>query len=108
MTIPSFAQKIVLLFYSKENRAAYRLGLRDKGEVGYVVENSNVTQLVCSNCQTVVRIGINKKNLPCKYCWRCESLISTRKTNPRGGGKPLPKSADRNSGENVVPLKRIR
>ena len=93
------ASIVVLIFYRGNRRqrmrihlAAWRTGVRDKGNTGLATGNHT---WVHTFCLTRVRIGIERKtDERVQYCWRCEKVLHRLQGNNHKGA-PEPTDPDR-------------
>jgi hypothetical protein len=71
------------LDYFRRRRSSYeiestakRLKLRDRGEVGPVIEKGEEHWLSHTFCRTLIRVGITEDGEAVHYCWKCELVFN--------------------------------
>lgn len=91
--------------YITIKRSAFHLGLRDKGEIEPFYEDDRHLALIHSDCNTRVRIGINKQSHSVNYCWRCETIFTDSSYVPGpDGGEEIPVGTGADDNVVVVPF----
>jgi hypothetical protein len=99
--------RITMLTWLEIRASAKRLGLRDKGQVGYRCDTEGKIPytFVDPRCNTRLRVGVDPDGEAMLYCWRCESIFNEEPDPPSDEKKPLPeKEATASTRTRIIPF----